>query len=177
MEIYLCEELYNSTPLGICRQMIKICPDNSFLEQSERHVDRTVWCTIRKLLWYQRDSGLKSSKCTIDSRQEMMPRVVLVVWHQCSQWQPPNQKLGPHSNDSHGCGRTRCREWGNWHIFWLFLTNLQSDGKRTPFPTKRLWKWQKYWLPTSATSEYCGSYVVTRAITLSHIWWRCCNVL
>jgi hypothetical protein len=33
--------------------------------------------------------------------------------------------------------------------------------------------WQKHWLLTSsATSEYCGSYIVTGAVTSSLIWYR-----
>jgi hypothetical protein len=35
-------------------------------------------------------------------------------------------------------------------------------------PNQEVLVWQKCWLPTtSATSEYCGSNIVTRAITLS----------
>jgi hypothetical protein len=42
-----------------------------------------------------------------------------------------------------------------------------------PFPNKKLWQWQKCWLPTSsAISKDHGSYIATRAVTSSPVWYR-----
>jgi hypothetical protein len=39
---------------------------------------------------------------------------------------------------------------------------------------RRRW-WRKPWWWTSAASDYCKRYTVTRSVTSSPGWWRCCN--
>jgi hypothetical protein len=59
-------------------------------------------------------------------------------------------------------------------ISWSLWTILWRVWEPTEFPIKRLWQWRNCWLPASASSEYGGSYIMTRAVTSSLV--RCLGV-